>query len=70
MGTVLEFTSAHRVRRWSRPRRNCENAPRGEVVVFPGVRIERHTLDLSVRIGRNTDKTVLAGQERDPGFSF
>lgn len=70
MGTVLQFRSNHGVSRWSRPRRRDDNAPRGEVVIFPGVRIERHTLDLSVRIGRNTDKTLLAGQERDPGFSF
>lgn len=53
MGTVLHFTPASRNDRGAGDRdRACE------IVIFPGVRIERHDVDLGHRL-RNT-----AGSER------
>lgn len=46
MGTVHSLKSS--IRRNARP--IPPQAKRGEVVIFPGVRIERHDLDLSHRV--------------------
>lgn len=72
MGTVLVF------RRGPRPLRPHlkPGAPRpsgwGEVVIFPGVRIERAataagSLDLATRIGRKQEWSALQGFEPEPG---
>lgn len=71
MGTVLNFHCGYRP---GRPIRR--GLPRGrtgpaEIVIFPGVRIERRegagTLDLGARIGRKQDSLGHPGLERDPG---
>lgn len=46
MGTILEF----RPRERQEPRPPREPAMTGEVVIYPGVRIERHEVDLSHRL--------------------
>jgi hypothetical protein len=55
MGTLLDFASAPRpLSRLTTKRNTPKNgvsAPRGEVVLFPGVRYEREALDLAARIG-------------------
>ncbi len=57
MGTVLEFKASPT----ARPRQ--DGTAKGEIVIFPGVRIERHDLDLAHRI-RNAAAT---GEFRDLG---
>lgn len=47
MGTLLEFSTARRDRLPARSPRASESA---EIVLFPGVRIERSTVDLGARI--------------------
>ncbi|MHC5654295.1 hypothetical protein [Stappia sp.] len=74
MGTVLIFHLSRRpARNMLRPgTRRSEG--RGEVVIFPGVRMERHGsdagLDLAARIGRNKESAPRLGAELDPGFSY
>jgi hypothetical protein len=46
MGTLLRFSSSPR----KAPRPQTPEARVAEVVIFPGVRIERHDLDLSHRL--------------------
>ena len=71
MGTVLNFHCGTRFGRLSR-----RAMPRGrhgsaEIVIFPGVRVERHddvqALDLGARIGRKQDSLAHPGLDRDPG---
>ncbi len=71
MGTVLNFHSQARPGRFARrPMRQGRAAP-AEIVIFPGVRIERHdtatALDLSARIGRKQESAGYTGKDRDPG---
>ena len=49
MSTVLDFTTAARPRRRLR-RAEDYRLESGEVVLFPGIRIERHDVDLSYRV--------------------
>jgi hypothetical protein len=65
MGTILQFNSP--ARKAPRP------APAGpddeiacEVVIFPGVRIERHDLDLSHRVRDSIGRPGLDGGGRRP----
>jgi len=46
MGTVLEF----RLRTTAKPRDRADAPVVGEIVIFPGVRIERYDLDLGHRV--------------------
>lgn len=71
MGTVLSFSTAPRSKR-----RTCQQAAytrtaRGEVIIFPGIRMERHSLDLGARIGRKVDGGLIGAADRDhPGRSI
>ncbi len=49
MGTVLDFDTAPKARRPRAGERTCGSTA-GELVIFPGVRIERHGVDLSARL--------------------
>lgn len=64
MGTLLDFASAprplSRVRKPSHAADGAQTALKGEVILFPGVRYERETLDLSARIG-TISRTVGTG---------
>lgn len=54
MGAILEFTSRSRSgERMSPPRR--QDGDGAEIVLFPGIRVEYHTIDLSHRV-RDTGK--------------
>lgn len=71
MGTVLNFHNQARPGRFARrPMQSGRHAP-AEIVIFPGVRIERHeaatALDLSARIGRKQEGAGFSGKDRDPG---
>jgi hypothetical protein len=66
MGTVLTFTASS-----SEPRRTRNSAENCEIVIFPGVRIERHDnvddLDLGYRMndfGGGSDFDGLGGGNR------
>jgi hypothetical protein len=63
MGTILQFSAASR-----RPPRPApsENARACEVVIFPGVRIERHDLDLGYRLRDSIGQPELGGGGRRP----
>jgi len=67
MGTVLTFDAATRPARSSERRAPRNGADRGEVILFPGVRMERHALDLAARIGRNSSGDPQRGADRDTG---
>ncbi len=59
MGTVLAFGQPDKAsQRRARRRRNH----RCEIVIFPGVRIERHELDLGHRLRKS------AGEDQFDGF--
>ncbi|WP_319771984.1 hypothetical protein [Breoghania sp.] len=47
MGTLLNFSTAARP---YRPKRSEIPLGSADILVFPGVRIERHTVDLATRI--------------------
>ena len=72
MGTVLDF---HRGNRPVRPHMRAGAARSGtwgEIVIFPGVRIERHGesacgLDLAARVGRKQDGSPYCGVDPKPG---
>ncbi|SDT98705.1 hypothetical protein SAMN05428979_0931 [Stappia sp. ES.058] len=67
MGTVLSFNSS---RRFDRSLHRCGPQSPGhqaEVVIFPGVRMERDTLDLAARIGRKRESGPQVGADREPG---
>ena len=51
MGTLLQLSAS---RRKASPQPSGE-APDCEIVIFPGVRIERHDLDLSHRVRNAAD---------------
>lgn len=57
MGTIIEFTGVR-----NEPRREPEGGASrsAEIVIFPGIRVEYHTVDLSHRV------MAVHGQDRDP----
>jgi hypothetical protein len=57
MGTIVEMKSAPARR--DRPAAKAEG--KGEVVIFPGVRIERHDIDLSHRVRDSAGRGDLDG---------
>jgi hypothetical protein len=65
MSTVLEFRQLATAR--PRQRRGIGTAHVGEIVIFPGVRIERHDLDLGHRVrdsAGSDDFNGLGGKRR------
>lgn len=63
MGTILQFSSLSRKEPQAAPpysRRDCE------VVIFPGVRIERHDLDLAHRVRDSIGGPGLGSSGRRP----
>jgi hypothetical protein len=63
MGTLLQLSAS---------RRKASSQPRGdrqdcEIVIFPGVRIERHDLDLSHRVRKAVDGEDFSGAGVSPG---
>ena len=69
MGTLLDFTSAPRptarVGHRSNQRRTTGRETSGEVILFPGVRYERHDLDLAARITTIGKAAGPAGSDKD-----
>ena len=67
MSTVLEFLP----REAARSREPIDRPLTGEIVVFPGVRIERHDLDLGHRVRNSAgcDEFNGLGRKRKPGKS-
>ncbi|TYC65311.1 hypothetical protein FMN63_23120 [Stappia sp. BW2] len=69
MGNLLDFTSAQRptarVGCRSNQRRISSSETFGEVILFPGVRIERHDLDLAARIATIGKAAGPAGSDKD-----
>jgi|LZQR01.1.fsa_nt_gb hypothetical protein len=69
MGTLLDFTSAQRpaarVGYRSNQRRMASRETFGEVILFPGVRYERHDLDLAARIATIGKAAGPAGSDKD-----
>ncbi|MEP3045813.1 MAG: hypothetical protein ABJL55_12625 [Roseibium sp.] len=69
MGTLLDFTSAQRPaarvdHRTNSGHSTCEGTF-GEVILFPGVRYERHDLDLAARIATIGNAAGPAGSDND-----
>lgn len=60
MSTVLEF----RPRAKARPSERSDAPAVGEIVIFPGVRIERHDLDLGHRIRNSAGRDDFNGLGR------
>jgi hypothetical protein len=58
MGTILSYRQIET----RKPRRRTDSADSCEIVIFPGVRIERHNLDLGMRLrdsaGADDFKTI------------
>lgn len=69
MGTLLDFASAPRpaarVAQRSTARRSKDRKGFGEVILFPGVRYERHGLDLAARINTIEKAAGPAGSDKD-----
>ncbi len=69
MGTLLDFSSAPRptarVGHRSNTPRSAEQENFGEVILFPGIRYERHDLDLAARIGTISKAAGPAGSDKD-----
>ncbi|MGX1496412.1 hypothetical protein ACSSV1_001433 [Labrenzia sp. MBR-25] len=69
MGTLLDFSSAQRptarVGCRSNLRRMSNPETFGEVILFPGVRYERHDLDLAARIATIGKAAGPAGSDKD-----
>ncbi len=69
MGTLLDFSSAQRptarVGCRSNQRRMSNPETFGEVILFPGVRYERHDLDLAARIATIGKAAGPAGSDKD-----
>ncbi len=69
MGTLLDFASAPRptarVEYRSAVSRSKDLEGFGEVILFPGVRYERHDLDLAARINTISKAAGPAGSEKD-----
>jgi len=69
MGTLLDFSSAQRptarVGHRTDQRRSTSREAFGEVILFPGVRYERHDLDLAARIATIGKAAGPAGSDKD-----
>jgi hypothetical protein len=69
MGTLLDFSSAQRptsrVGHRSNQRRSDSCDSFGEVILFPGVRYERHDLDLAARIATIGKAAGPVGSDKD-----
>ncbi len=69
MGTLLDFSSAQRptarVGHHANHIRSAKLDTFGEVILFPGVRYERHDLDLAARIGTIGKAAGPAGSDKD-----
>lgn len=69
MGTLLDFSSAQRptarVGQRSREPQTASREAFGEVILFPGVRYERHDLDLAARIATIGRAAGPAGSDKD-----
>ncbi|GAB4514659.1 MAG: hypothetical protein Tsb0019_12790 [Roseibium sp.] len=69
MGTLLDFSSAQRptarVGHHSSQRHASGRDGFGEVILFPGVRYERHDLDLAARIATIGKAAGPAGSDKD-----
>ena len=69
MGTLLDVASAQRpaarVGHRSRQRPPVSREASGEVILFPGVRYERHDLDLAARITTIGKAAGPAGSDKD-----
>ncbi|WP_305988781.1 hypothetical protein [Roseibium sp. MMSF_3544] len=69
MGTLLDFASAQRpaarVGHRSRQEQSVGRESFGEVILFPGVRYERHDLDLAARINTIGKAAGPAGSDKD-----
>jgi hypothetical protein len=50
MGTILSFTRPRRDGGRQQGRDGADRAEAGELVIFPGVRIERYSVDLGYRL--------------------
>lgn len=69
MGTLLDFSSAPRpsarVSQRSKSHEQASTESFGEVILFPGVRYERHDLDLAARINTIGRAAGPAGSDKD-----
>ncbi|MEP1933204.1 MAG: hypothetical protein ABJN98_19710 [Roseibium sp.] len=69
MGTLLDFTSAPRptarVGLRSNTGRSTGLETFGEVILFPGIRYERHDLDLAARIATIGKAAGPTGSDKD-----
>lgn len=69
MGTLLNFSSAQRPAARLKHRSDRHHAAEpgsfGEVILFPGVRYERHDLDLAARIATIGKAAGPAGSDKD-----
>ncbi len=69
MGTLLDFASAPRPAARVGHRSDCQRSTRaetfGEVILFPGVRYERHDLDLAARINTIGKAAGPSGSDKD-----
>ncbi|TYC56502.1 hypothetical protein FMN50_11225 [Rhodobacterales bacterium] len=69
MGTLLDFSSAHRptarVGHRSDIQHSTSSDTFGQVILFPGVRYERHDLDLAARIGTIGKAAGPVGSDKD-----
>ena len=69
MGTLLDFSSAQRpaarVGHRTNHTRSASRETFGEVILFPGVRYERHDLDLAARIATIGQAAGPAGSDKD-----
>jgi hypothetical protein len=63
MGTLLQLSASSRKRASSQSRGGTQPC---QIVIFPGVRIERHALDLSHRIRKPDDRNGFDDGSRRP----
>ncbi len=65
MGKLLQFASAPRNKGERQTATRRRDGEEGQVILFPGVRIERASLDLDERIGTISRTTGNLKPERD-----
>ena len=69
MGNVLKFDRTARASRSVDGSASRGERARGEVIIFPGVRMERQMLDLATRIGRKRENGPRGGVDLDPRWT-